>query len=54
MSECLSVYRLLYSPLLGLDRFFSFLIYIQSVGLLGRGSARRKAATYTQNNTNTE
>jgi hypothetical protein len=26
--------------------------YTQSVGLLGRGSARRKAATYTQNNTN--
>jgi hypothetical protein len=28
--------------------------YTQSVGLLRRGSARRKAATYTQNNTNTE
>jgi hypothetical protein len=32
-----------------LDRFFSFLIYTQSVGLLDGGSARRKAATYTQN-----
>jgi hypothetical protein len=32
-----------------LGRFFSFLIYTQSVGLLGRGSALRKAATYTQN-----
>jgi hypothetical protein len=37
-----------------LGRFFSFLIYTQTVGLLGRGSARRKAATYTQNNTNSE
>jgi hypothetical protein len=26
-------------------RFFSFLIYTQSVGLLGRESARHKAAT---------
>jgi hypothetical protein len=34
--------------------FFSFLIYTQSAGLLGRGSAGRKAGTYTQNNTNTE
>jgi hypothetical protein len=41
-------------PLLDLDRFFSFLICTQSVELLGRGSARRKAATYTQNNTNIE
>jgi hypothetical protein len=33
--------------------FFSvYQSYTQSVGLLGRGSARRKAATYTQNNTN--
>jgi hypothetical protein len=29
-------------------------LFKQSVGLLGRGSARRKAATYTQNNRNTE
>jgi hypothetical protein len=28
--------------------------FTQSVELLGRGSARRKAATYTQDNTNTE
>jgi hypothetical protein len=34
-------------PLLNPVRFFSFLIYTQSVGLLGRGSAQRKAATYT-------
>jgi hypothetical protein len=33
---------------------FEFLIYTQSVGLLGRGSAHCKAATYTQNNKNTE
>jgi hypothetical protein len=32
----------------------AFLIYTQSVGILGRGSVRRKAATYTQSNTNTE
>jgi hypothetical protein len=31
-----------------------FLNHTQSVGLLGWGSARRKAATYTQDNTNTE
>jgi hypothetical protein len=37
-----------------LAAFFSFLIYTQSVGLFGRGISRRKAATYTQNNTNTE
>jgi hypothetical protein len=43
----------LYSPF-DLGRFFSFLIYTQSVRLLGRGISRRKAATYTQNNINTE
>jgi hypothetical protein len=32
-----SILLWLYSPLLGLGRFFSFLIYTQSVGLLGRG-----------------
>jgi hypothetical protein len=37
--------------LVNLGRFFSFLIHTQSVGLLGRGSSRRKAATYTWNNT---
>jgi hypothetical protein len=40
------------AALVDLGRFLSFLIYTQSAGLLGRGSARRKAATYTQNNTN--
>jgi hypothetical protein len=40
--------------LVDLGRFFSFLSHKQSVRLLGRGSVRRKAATYTQNNTNTE
>jgi hypothetical protein len=35
--------------LLGLGRFFSFLVYMQSAGLLGREISRRKAATYTQN-----
>jgi hypothetical protein len=39
---------------LDLGSFFSILIYTQTVGQFGRGSARRKAATYTQNNTNTE
>jgi hypothetical protein len=38
----------LQSFLLDLGRFFSFLI-LYIVGLLRRGSARRKAATYTQN-----
>jgi hypothetical protein len=33
--------------LLGLGRFLNFLIYTQSIDLLGRGSARRKEATYT-------
>jgi hypothetical protein len=51
LNLCLSIYLSiydLYSPLLDLGRFFSFLIfYTQSVGLRGRGSARRKAATYT-------
>jgi hypothetical protein len=42
------------TALVELGRFFSFLICTQSVGLSVRGSARRKAATYTQGNTNTE
>jgi hypothetical protein len=37
--------------LVSLGRFFSSLIYPQSVVSLGGGSARRKAATYTQDNT---
>jgi hypothetical protein len=40
-----------YSPSLGLDRFFSFLIVYQSVGFLGRGISPRKVSTCTQNNT---
>jgi hypothetical protein len=47
-SMSLPIYLWLYN-LLGLGRFFSFLIYTQSVGLLGRAISRRKAATYTQN-----
>jgi hypothetical protein len=40
---------------IGFDLFFSFvIIFIRMVGLLDVGSARRKAATYTQDNTNTE
>jgi hypothetical protein len=43
----------LYSPLLYLGRFFSFLIFSHSrLDSLDGGTARRKAATYTQNNTN--
>jgi hypothetical protein len=42
------------TALVDLGSFFSFLIYTQSVGLFGRGSARRKAATYKQNKINTE
>jgi hypothetical protein len=37
-----------YNPLLGLGRFFSFLMDGDG------GSARHKVSTYTQNNTNTE
>jgi hypothetical protein len=47
----LSIYLWLYSSLLDPGRFFGFFIFTQS---LDGGSARRKAATYTQNNTNTE
>jgi hypothetical protein len=45
------VYLSLCSPLLDLSRFSVSLSFTQSVGLLGGGSARRKAATYTQHNT---
>jgi hypothetical protein len=44
----LSLSLWLYSPL-DLGRFFTS--YTQSVGLLGRGSARRKAAACTRDNT---
>jgi hypothetical protein len=37
-----------------MEAFFSFLIYTQSVGPLGRMSARHEASSYTQDNTNTE
>jgi hypothetical protein len=52
----LSIYLFIYdsTTLVNLVRFFSFLIYTQFLGLLGRGSARHKAATYTPNNRNTE
>jgi hypothetical protein len=51
----LSNYFWLWSTLLDLGHFFSFLI-LHTVGKdsLDGGSARRKAATYTQDNTNTE
>jgi hypothetical protein len=42
------IHQWLYSPLLGPAPFFSFVILLtQTVGLLGRGSARRTAATCT-------
>jgi hypothetical protein len=52
LSVCLSVCGS--TAFVDLGLFFSFLIYTQSVEPLWRGLARRKAATYTQNNTNTE
>jgi hypothetical protein len=42
------------TALVGLGRFFSSLIYTQSVDSLAEWSARRMAAIYTQDNTNTE
>jgi hypothetical protein len=42
------------TTLVDLYRFFSFLIYTPSEGPFDGGSARREAATYTQNNTNAE
>jgi hypothetical protein len=41
-------------PFLVIFSFLSFLIYSQSIGLLGWRSAPHKVATYTQDNTNTE
>jgi hypothetical protein len=49
----LSIYLWIYSPW-DLGRFFSFLIYKQSVGLLGRGISPSQGRTYTQKNINTE
>jgi hypothetical protein len=39
------------TALVDIGYFFTILICTQSVGLLGRGSASRKTATDTQNNT---
>jgi hypothetical protein len=51
----ISIYLWLYNPFVGPWPLFQFLdVYTQSVGLLGRGSARRKAATCTHDSTNTE
>jgi hypothetical protein len=56
LSVCLSlfpsIHLWIYNPLSGFDHLFSFLVSRQDS--LDGGSARRKAATYTQNNTNTE
>jgi hypothetical protein len=54
VSMYLSIYLWLYSPLFDLGRFFQIFdpIHIRSDSLDG-GSARLKAATYTQNNQNT-
>jgi hypothetical protein len=49
---CASIYGA--TAHIDLGRSFSFLIYTLKVGLLGRGSVYRKAAAYTQENTNTE
>jgi hypothetical protein len=51
----LSIYLWLYSISLGLGRFLSFLIFLHSrQDYFDGGSARRKTATYTQNNTTIE
>jgi hypothetical protein len=48
-------YLCLYSPVSGLGRFLSFLIYTQSVDLLGRGiSPSQGPATYIQQQTHTD
>jgi hypothetical protein len=49
-----SIYLRLYSPLLDLDRFLVSWSFTQSVGLLGRGSARRKDATCTHKRAQTQ
>jgi hypothetical protein len=49
----LPIYLRLCIPMLNNRRSSSFLILYAVVELLGRGSAGRKAATYTQDNTNT-
>jgi hypothetical protein len=50
----LSIYPWLYNLLLGLGRFFSFLIHTQSVELLGREISPFQAPACTLNNTNAE
>jgi hypothetical protein len=54
MSVCLSIYlSMALQPFVGPWQLFQFLhLFTQSVGLLGRRSARCKAATSTQDNTN--
>jgi hypothetical protein len=54
LETCIHVSIYGFTALVDLDRFLSFLFYTQSVGPLDGGTARRKAATYTQKNTNTE
>jgi hypothetical protein len=55
MSVCLSIYLWLYSPFVGPWSLFQFLNPTHSrQDFLDGGSTRRKAATYTHNNTNTE
>jgi hypothetical protein len=51
----ISISLWLYRPLLVVDRFFGFLL-LYTIGMIPwtGGSACHKAATYTQNNTNTE
>jgi hypothetical protein len=51
-----SIHQLLYSPICwALAPLLEFRnLFTQTVGLLGRESARRKASTYTQDNINTE
>jgi hypothetical protein len=49
------IYQWLYSPLLDPGHFFSFLIFLHiRQDSLDEWSVRRKAATCTQDNTNTE
>jgi hypothetical protein len=55
LALCLSIYLWLYSLLFGLGRLFSFLIFLHSrQDSLDGGSARRKAATCTQDSTQTQ
>jgi hypothetical protein len=50
----LSIYLWLYSLLLGLGRFFNFLIFYTAGKTPWGGAAHRKAATCTQDSSNTE